>query len=189
MKVKRRIESDVDTFNVEDVIEIELTNGTTVQAMAVKQDMDNMIFCMVDCLPGEYPMNNTNSNNGGYEDSYLRKKLNGEILNIFPVELKEQMVPFENHDLLRLPTEYEIFGENVWGERESDVKQWEPMKKRRNRMAFDGTEKESLQWYWLTNKARNTAATFAIVAYFGGASYNAASTSLGVRPAFKIINR
>lgn len=189
MKVKRKIESDVDTFKVEDVIEIELTNGTTVQAMAVKQDMDNMIFCMVDCLPGEYPMNRTNTNNGGYEDSGLRKKLNGEILNLFPAELKEQMVPFENNDRLRLPTEYEIFGENIWGERESDVKQWEPMKKRRNRMAFDGTEKESLQWYWLTNKARNTAAYFAFVYYAGVAGNLNASLSLGVRPAFKIINR
>ncbi len=189
MKVKRMIKSDVDTFNVEDVIEIELTNGTTVQAMAVKQDMDNMIFCMVDCLPGEYPMNRTHTNIGGYEDSDLRKKLNGEILNLFPAELKEQMVPFENHDLLRLPTEYEIFGENIWGERESDVKQWEPMKKRRNRMAFDGTEKESLQWYWLTNKTRNTAAIFAYVSYVGLASSGNASHSIGVRPAFKIINR
>lgn len=189
MKAKRRIESDVNTFKVEDVIEIELTNGTTIQAMAVKQDMDNMIFCTVDCLQGEYRMNSTGTDKGGYEDSDLRKELNRKILNLFPAELKKQMVPFENNDLLRLPTEYEIFGENIWGERESDMKQWEPMKKRRNRMAFDGTEKENLQWYWLMNKARNTAATFAIVASYGhAASYNA-SYSLGVRPAFKIINR
>lgn len=94
-----------------------------------------MVFCLVDCLPSEHPMNSTSTNEGGYEESDLRKKLNGEILNLFPAELKAMMTPFDNGDLLRLPTEKEIFGENYYGEYESPyVKQWKPMKKRRNRI-------------------------------------------------------
>ena len=157
MKVKGIIESDIDTFKVGDVIEVKLADGVKVQAMAVQQEEDGMIFCLVDCLPGEYPMNSTRTNEGGYEESDLRKKLNGEILNLFPAELKAMMAPFDNGDLLRLPTEKEIFGENYYGEYESPyVKQWKPMKKRRNRMAFDGTKDENLQWYWLMNKVRKS---------------------------------
>lgn len=129
MKVKRMIKSDVDTFKVGDIIKVKLTDGVKVQAMAMQQEEDGMIFCLVDCLPSEYPMNSTRTNEGGYEESDLRKKLNGEILNLFPAELKAMMAPFDNGDLLRLPTEKEIFGENYYGEYESPyVKQWKPKK-------------------------------------------------------------
>lgn len=76
MKVKGIIESDVDTFKVRDVIEVKLADGVKVQAMAVQQEEDGMIFCLVDCLPSEHPMNSTSTNEGGYEESDLRKKLN-----------------------------------------------------------------------------------------------------------------
>lgn len=79
MKVKRMIKSDVDTFQVGDIIKFKLTDGEKVQAMAVQQENDGMLFCLVDCLADEYSMNDTNTNEGGYEDSDLRKKLNTEI--------------------------------------------------------------------------------------------------------------
>ena len=184
------IKSDVSTFKVGDIIKVRLTDGEKALAMAVQQEEDGMIFCLVDCLAKEYPMNETCTNEGGYEASDLRKKLNGEILNLFPAELKAMMTPFDNGDLLRLPTEKEIFGENYYGEYESPyVKQWKPMKKRRNRMAFDGTKEENLQWYWLMNKVRESAAHFAVVSSYGNADYGGASSSFGVRPAFKIKNR
>ena len=63
------------------------------------------------------------------------------------------------------------------------------MKKRRNRMAFDGTKEENLQWYWLMNKVRESASYFSYVTGYGLADYANASTSRGVRPAFKIKNR
>lgn len=189
MKVKGIIESDVDTFKVGDVIEVKLAGGVKVQAMAVQQEEDGMIFCLVDCLPGEYPMNSTRTNEGGYEESDLRKKLNSEILNLFPAKLTDMMTPFDNGDLLRLPTEEEIFGKNYYGECESlCVKQWEPMKKRRNRMAFDGTKDENFQWYWLTNKVEDFASRFASVDAGGNADYYNASNSIGIRPAFKLKN-
>lgn len=189
MKVKKMIKSDVSTFKVGDIIKVRLTDGEKALAMAVQQEEDGMIFCLVDCLAKEYPMNETCTNEGGYEASDLRKKLNGEILNLFPVELTDMMIPFDNGDLLRLPTEKEIFGENYYGEYESPyVKQWKPMKKRRNRMAFDGSKDENLQWYWLMNKVRESAASFARVNADGSAGNFSASYSFGVRPAFKLKN-
>ena len=189
IEVKRMVKVNVDTVKVGDIIKFKLTNGAKTRAMAMQQEEDGMIFCLVDCLPGEYPMNSTRTNEGGYEESDLRKKLNGEILNLFPAELKAMMAPFDNGDLLRLPTEKEIFGENYYGEYESPyVKQWKPMKKRRNRMAFDGTKDENLQWYWLMNKVRESATSFSLVRYDGRASSYGASHSRGVRPVFKIKN-
>ena len=189
MKVKRMAELDVDTFKIGDIIKVKLVDGTKVQAMAMQQDNNGMIFCLVDCLPSEYPMNDTCTNEGGYEESDLRKKLNGEILNLFPAKLKVMMIPFGNGDLLRLPTEKEIFGENYYGEYENPyVKQWKPMKKRRNRMAFDGTKEEDFRWYWLMNKTREPSTDFVSVDYYGDANVIDASNSYGVRPVFKIKN-
>jgi len=189
MKVKRMVIVDTDAFKVGDIIEIKLTDGVKAEAMAMKQEEDGMIFCLVDCLPNTSRMNDTRTNEGGYEKSDLRKKLNGEILNLFPTEFKATMAPFDSGDLLRLPTEKEIFGKKRFGECEGpDVTQWEPMKKRRNRMAFDDSKDENLQWYWLMNKVRESAPAFSYVSASGLADYVDASSSCGVRPAFKIKN-
>ena len=97
------------------------------------------------------------------------------------------MVSFPNGDLLRLPTEREIFGENIYGVEEDDsVEQWEPMKKRKNRIAFQGKGTDTWEWYWSPNKYDGSAALFAFVASGGVAASGAASPSRGVRPAFKI---
>lgn len=186
MKVKRTAKVHVDAFKIGDIIKVRLTDGEKAQAMAVQQEEDGMIFCMVDCLAKEYPMNETCTNEGGYEASDLRKKLKGEILDCFPVDLKALMVPFDNGDLLRIPTEKEIHGENYYGEYESPyVTQWKPMKLRRNRMALEG-KNGNTQWYWVQNKVRESAAFFALVGYGGNANCDAASRSYGVRPVFKL---
>lgn len=136
MKVKRTEEVDVQQFRVGDIIHFELSDGEKVEMLAVKEEDEGMIFCSSDCLEKECRMNRKNTNAGGWDASYLRKKLNGEILDRFPQEIREQMLPFENGGLLRLPTEKEIFGKNPYGDEESeDVTQWEPMKRRKNRMA------------------------------------------------------
>ena len=114
--------------------------------------------------------------------------MNSEILSLFPAELRDRMIPFANGDLLRLPTEKEIFGCNEYGEAEPEsVRQFEPMKSRRNRIAFRG-EDECLEWYWLENEVESSAAAFALVYSGGYANYNGASGACGVRPAFKIHN-
>ena len=96
-------------------------------------------------------------------------------MNIMPVGNNE-------YDLLRIPTEREIFGE----EKSKEVKRFKGMKKRRNRIAFRATEdnKEALEWYWLQNKVKDEAANFAPVNSAGCADCANASYSFGVRPVF-----
>lgn len=186
MKLFRTNEIDTDTYQVGDVISFTLTDGEEVEAMAMKQEQDGMIFCLVDCLADEYAMNEEDTNRGGFDASDLRTALKGKILDRFPADLRERMVAFENGDLLRLPTEREIFGENYYGENELEaVTQWEPMKLRRNRIAFQG-KNGAWEWYWLMNKRRGSVTGFAYVSNTGYAVYYAASNSLGVRLAFKI---
>lgn len=190
MKLFRTMETAADNgYMVGDVIAFTLTDGEEVEALAVKQEQDGMIFCLVDCLNQEYSMNEEDSNRGGYEATDLRVKLDGEILDRFPADIREKMVAFANGDYLRLPTEKEIFGCNEYGKAEpDDVQQWEPMKQRKNRIAFQGKGTDRWEWYWLQNAHKRYAAYFAYVYGNGGAAYGDASYANGVRPAFKIIH-
>lgn len=189
MLVKRTMKVDVELFEVGDIIKFKLTDGEKVQAMAVKQTPEGMLFVLVDCLTKEYPMFNDiddmDKEDISYATSDLRKALNGEILDRFPKEIKDRMVAVNAEgDMLRIPTECEIFGENVYGQEESKLtKRWKPMKKKRNRIAFQGKE-GVWEWYWLMNRHKDYASGFAHVGTDGYADYSDASTSFGVRPVF-----
>ena len=189
MLVKRTMKVDVELFEVGNIIKFKLTDGEKVQAMAVKQTPEGMLFVLVDCLAKEYPMFNDiddmDEEDISYATSDLRKALNGEILDRFPKEIKDCMVAVNAEgDMLRIPTECEIFGENVYGQEESKlIKRWKPMKKKRNRIAFQGKE-GAWEWYWLMNRHKDYASSFAVVGTGGDAGYGGASYSSGVRPVF-----
>lgn len=180
-------------YEVGDIVSYTMEDGEEVEALAVKEEFDKhgnlcMVFMLLDCLKEECRMNRDDTNDGGYEESHLRDQLATKYLEKFPAALRLNMVPFENGDLLRIPTEREIFGRNIYGEEEPNtVEQFEPMKKRRNRMAFDGLNGET-QAYWLQNKRVRSATYFCLVRYYGNANVIYASNSLGVRPLYRIRN-
>lgn len=180
-------------YEVGDIVSYTMEDGEEVEAIAVKEEFDKhgnlcMVFMLLDCLKEECRMNRDDTNDGGYEESYLREQLRTEYLERFPASLRLNMVPFENGDLLRIPTEREVFGENRYGEEEPDtVEQFEAMKKRRNRMALDGSNGET-QAYWLQNKRVRSATGFCCVSIGGFATNYSASGSLGVRPLYRIRN-
>lgn len=180
-------------YEVGDIVSYTMEDGEEVEALAVKEEFDKhgnlcMVFMLLDCLKEECRMNRDDTNDGGYEVSHLRDQLATKYLEKFPAALRLNMVPFENGDLLRIPTEREIFGRNIYGEEEPNtVEQFEPMKKRRNRMAFDGLNGET-QAYWLQNKRVWSATGFCFVGGGGNAGYSYASNSFGVRPLYRIRN-
>lgn len=180
-------------YEVGDIVSYTMEDGEEVEVLAVKEEFDKhgnlcMVFMLLDCLKEECRMNRDDTNDGGYEESHLRDQLATKYLEKFPAALRLNMVPFENGDLLRIPTEREIFGRNIYGEEEPNtVEQFEPMKKRRNRMAFDGLNGET-QAYWLQNKRVRSATFFCYVNGSGIASNYYASNSFGVRPLYRIRN-
>lgn len=195
MEVKRTINTDVDSFELGDVIRFKLKDGEKVQAKAVEITEEGMLFLTVDCLKDEYPMFKNPGGMGSMEINYfnsdLRHALNGEILDRFPEEIRIRMVGMrigktDSFDRFRIPTEREIFGENPYGTDEADtVKQFKGMKNIRNRIAFQGSETDTWEGYWLQNRVENTASSFAYVYDSGyAAGYSGASLYRGVRPAF-----
>ena len=120
---------------------------------------------------------------------FMREYLNRDLYIRFPEEIRNMMKPFDHGDMLRLLTQKEVFGENVFSSDidEEDYEQLEPMKDTRIRIAFQGKGGE-WEWYWLADRLRDvvSGATFAAVNSAGGAAHYAASTSHGVRPAFKL---
>lgn len=195
MYIKRTVELEADIekseghqFEVGDVIGFTLTDGEEVEAMAMKVEGDGVIFALVDCLADEMPM----QRNG---KDIMRDYLNKDVYIRFPEEIRNMMKPFERGDMLRLMTQKEVFGVNYYDADEEDesVTQFEPMKDRRNRIAYlgkGGATDDDWEWWWLSNQTWlrdvTSSASFAYVYAYGHASYNIASYSDGVRPAFKL---
>lgn len=131
-------------------------------------------------------MNEENTNRGGWDASDLREKLNGEILERFPIKIIKKMLGFANGDMLRLPTEKEIFGVNEYGETEDEsVEQFDPMKLRKNRIALQG-HNGTWGWYWLANGQKDFRPCFTYVGSIGDIRYINASVTCGVRLVFKL---
>lgn len=163
-------------YKVGDIVSFDLTTGEHVEMMAMEQNGDYMTFCFVDCLREESNMHNMNE--------FLRK-----VEAALPADILEKAERWSDGAVLRLSTEKEIFGKNKYGYDEpAYVKQWEPMKLRRNRIAFQGYNGD-WEWYWLSNRDKNSASRFADVGYGGICTADGASDSGGVRPAIRIKNK
>ena len=148
MEVMRNMTIDTELFELGDIISFTLTTGEKVKAKAIRETPNGMLFITVDCLKDEQKMfeNPGRAEKVDCEHSDLRKKLNGEIFESFPEEIKGRMVGMRVgqtncFDMLRIPTEREIFGENPYGKDEPvSVRRFYGMENRRERIAFQGSE-------------------------------------------------
>lgn len=192
MEVTRNMTIDTELFELGDIISFTLTTGEKVKAKAIRETPNGMLFITVDCLKDEQEMfeDPDEAEKVDYEHSDLRKRLNGEIFESFPEEIKDRMVGIRVgqtnfFDMLRIPTEREIFGENRYGKDEPvSVKRFYGMENYRERIAFQGSETGTWEWYWLQNKVKNSIFNFVIVNGYGYAERHDISNSFGVRPVF-----
>ena len=192
MEITRNMTIDTELFELGDIISFTLATGEKVKAKAIRETPNGMLFITVDCLKDKQKMfeNPDKAEKVDYEHSDLRKKLNGEIFESFPEEIKGRMVGMRVgqtncFDMLRIPTEHEIFGKNTCGKDEPvSVRRFYGMENRRERIAFQGSETGTWEWYWLQNKAENTASSFTHVNHNGNTTFYHASDSYGVRPVF-----
>jgi hypothetical protein len=194
MEVIRNMTIDTELFELGDIISFTLSTGEKVKAKAIRETPNGMLFITVDCLKDKQPMFKTTDRMGSMEINYfnsdLRHTLNSKIFDTFPEEIKSRMVGMRVgqtncFDMLRIPTEREIFGANPYGKDEPvSVRRFYGMENRRERIAFQGSETGTWKWYWLQNKIEGSASCFAGVGIDGDAGYGDASHFNGVRPVF-----
>ena len=184
----------IETMHSIDVYRKTLTKTTKIQTgdqirvghyTATCQEITpkGALFFLDQYLDKAFPMNWDDTNEGGYEKSYLRKALQSdEVLDIF-ADIRDYMVPFDNGDLLRIPFAGELFEKLPSWCKPDGHEQWPLMQDRRNRLASRCGEYE---WGWINNKVKSSSTDFCGVYYGGYAADWSASSVIGVRPAFLI---
>lgn len=183
IKVLRRQELKTREVMVGDRILVSLAEIGDFTATAHKITDKGILFIFDEYVTSR-PMNSQRTNEGGYEESDLKKWIDTVLLAAFPEELKSRI------DSLSIPTVGELFGhDDEWDNEhfEPDEDEQLPlMKERRNRVAYLNDEWE---WGWLRNATKKSVSGtfFAHVNYGGNTGYNGASVSFGVRPEFWLV--
>lgn len=183
IKVLRRQELETKEVMVGDQILVSLAEIGNFTATAHKITDKGVLFIFDEYVTSR-PMNNQRTNEGGYEESDLKKWIDTVLLAAFPEELKSRI------DDLSIPTVGELFGhDDEWDNEhfEPDEDEQLPlMKERRNRVAYFNNECE---WGWLRNavKQRFSSALFASVDGVGHTNSFYALASVGVRPEFWLV--
>lgn len=181
MKLERMSEIETNDIHVGDRIRVDHYTATCQEITP-----SVAIFLVDQYLDKPMEMNAVDTNNGGYPESDLRKRLqSNEVLDIFK-GIRDRMVPFENGDMLRIPFAGEIFGDELpeWWEADSH-KQWSLMEDQRNRLA---SRQDKYEWGWLQNKVKTSSTEFCFVNADGSDGWSSdASDAIGVRPVFHIL--
>ena len=145
---------------------------------------DDKVMIIFDDYITERPMNESNTNKGGFEASDLNEWLHSEVIKALPCSIRERLIE------ITIPTIGEMFGwDDEWDKNhfEADYDEQLPlMKQRRNRVAYYANECEC---GWLRNAVKKdfSSAGFASVDGGGGADYYLASSSCGVRPVLWLV--
>ena len=185
MKVLRKQEIDTANIQVGDQMVIPLAELGEFTATTHKVTDEGVMFIFDDYVTRR-PMNNRDTNKGGFEKSDLKKWMDTVLFMAFPEELRDKIYG------LTLPTVGQIVGhEDEWDNKnlEPDIDEQLPlMKECKNRIAcFE----DQLAWGWLRNATKEefSSAGFADVNGDGGANCDGASNSRGVRPEFWLVKQ
>lgn len=170
--------SDLKDAEVGDKTTIKL-DGLGEFAATVHKVTDDKVMLIFDDYVAERPMNESDTNKGGFEYSDLNEWLHTEFVKAIPYSIRARLTD------VTIPTVGEMFGwDDEWNrnyfEADND-KQLPLMKQRRNRVAYYNNECEC---GWLRNATKKefSAAFFAFVYDGGFTSSGYASNSFGVRP-------
>ena len=177
-ELKKAIEEG--TIRVEDEIITKDKDGTAIFVVADIRD-GWITFVRKFVLQDDKPMKR--------KDFDLIQWLNSDYMETLDKDLKAIMVAPDGQQLMDLPREIEVFGQNEYGVKEEGSR-WEYFKKLNNRICGTGDDAEYSEWWWLNTPHRASAAYFCLCYYRGIASYDAASNaSFCVRPRFILAQR
>ena len=170
-------------IKVGDQIEIELNKLGSFPATVHKVTEDRIMIIFDDYVATK-PMNESDTNDGGFEKSDLYKWLHTDFLNLLPASLREKIID------VTIPSVGEMLGwDGEWDRDhlEPDGDEQLPlMRYRRNRVACLDN-KTACGWLRNAMKKECSSDSFALVNYYGDTSYFSASCSGGVRPAIWLV--
>ena len=170
-------------IKVGDQIEIELNKIGSFPATVYKVTEDKIMIIFDDYVAAK-PMNESDTNDGGFEKSDLYKWLHTDFVKLLPASLRERIID------ITIPSVGEMFGwDDKWNRDhfESDGDEQLPlMRYRRNRVAYFDYE---ISCGWLRNamKKECSSAYFARVNGSGYTGCGVASVSFGVRPVIWLV--
>ncbi len=154
-------------------------NGLGEFTATVHKVTDDKVMLIFDDYVTKRPMNESDTNKGGFEASDLNKWLQTEFIKALPYSIRARLTD------VTIPTMGEMFGWDDELDRNhfeaDDDKQLPLMKQIRNRVAYFNNECEC---GWLRNavKKEYSSAIFARVNGHGTKHCGGASYSIGVRP-------
>jgi len=181
MKVTRKVQFKTNEICVGDRITVRLSGFGKFTATA-QRVTDKGILFLFDEVIARHLMNETNTNEGGFDKSDMCRWLRETVLPAFPEKLRTRIRE------ITLPTYGEIFGHDDFYENfePDDDEQFELMKRRGNRVCdFE----DDWCWWWLRNATKRSvsSAGFAYVNGGGDTDCINASNSGGVRPEFWLV--
>lgn len=134
---EKRAAGDLEGFNIGDYKDITLSTGEQLRMELAgintykgypSNNNDRLYFISRDCLETLYPVNDTNTNTGGFPASKLKTILNTTIFNTLPEDLRAVIKAdkrlgsikgnwgWKDDQKLWLPSELEVWGHNTWSE-------------------------------------------------------------------------
>lgn len=158
-----------------------------------------------------FRMNTSNTNSGGWEDSYMRNNIcgtsksttSGRIMGAIPAELRnalKSVTKYTNNtgassdssavtattDYFFLLSEYEVSGScSIANSNEaSRQQQYAYYSAGNSKVKYRHTSTSSAAYWWLRSAYRNNSNAFAYVNTYGAVYSNGAIVSLGVAPGF-----
>ena len=183
-QVKSHGISDDEKWKVGDIIRFSLSTNERIEVRCERVEEDGAIFCVTHCLKENRPVV-SDYKNLDWDKSELRKYLNEVLVNTFPFEIKDRMIPIYKDDLLTIPSMEDVFGD--W-----DFGKWKPQKPGRNNRNWELMQNVQYRvkgnWYWLrTSNYASSNGYFWCGVYTGGsADRNLGSGAGGLAPAFKL---
>ena len=177
-ELKKAIEEG--TIRVEDEIITKDKDGTAIFVVADIRD-GWITFVRKFVLQDDKPMKR--------KDFDLIQWLNSDYMETLDADLKAMMIAPEGQQLIDLPREIDVFGENRYGAHEEGSR-WEYFKKLNNRICGTGDDAEYSEWWWMNTQHKASAAGFCRCSGDGDAGYGGASNATGcVRPRFILAQR
>ena len=194
-------------FEVGDTKKFRLADGSYLTARIIGFNHDyardgslvHITFETVETLDGDIPMNEKSTNEGGWDASYLRAKLNGNFFEKqLPADLKSAIKPVvkmtakSSKNEVRVPSvdklfvlsEQEVFGRKIYscgGEGK-----WYEWYKRENTPYGKCKQNGERDWRWERSPCSGDTNGFCFVSDTGTADYGNASNSYGVSFGFCI---